>query len=176
MRFGDPTEFAIEVHHEPSGPEWAGFGRMCIDTQNTRLGDISENHCSLFHAVDRFRELESTIDALWEESFDGLSDAEIFAFLDEALYLGEVSGWERFGRFDFLTNTGEQFDGFKTFIVCSPDRHVHILYRLPDGLVDAGICSAVSFHAVAESFVLWFDEQVRTVRPPYFPVEPLINP
>ena len=55
MTFGDPKDFAIEAYHEPSGPQWAGFGRMAIDIQGVRLGDIRENHCSLFHAVDRFR-------------------------------------------------------------------------------------------------------------------------
>ena len=36
---------------------------------------------------------------------------------------------ERFGRFDFLTNSGEQFDDSKTFIFCRPPDRVVILYE-----------------------------------------------
>ena len=30
MIFGHPSDFAIEVDHEPSGAQWGGFGRMAI--------------------------------------------------------------------------------------------------------------------------------------------------
>ena len=82
MIFGQPTDFAIETYHEPSGQQWGGFGRMFIDIQGVRLGRIRENHCSLFHAADRIRELHPILDILWDESFTGLSDAEIFAVVD----------------------------------------------------------------------------------------------
>src|SRR5688500_6256783 len=98
MSFGEPAELAIEAYHEPSGPEWAVFGRMCITVQGIRLGDIREKHCSLLHATDRFRKLHPTIATLWDESFTGLSDTEIFAVVDEALYIGVEPGWERYGR------------------------------------------------------------------------------
>ena len=75
MIFGQPSHFAIEAYHEPSGPQWSGFGRMAIDIHGVRLGDIRENHCSLFHAVDRFRQVYPRIESLWAESFDGLSNA-----------------------------------------------------------------------------------------------------
>ena len=127
MTFGEPADFAIEAYHEPSGPDWAVFGRRAIDIQSVRLGDIRENHCSLFDAADHFRDLPPIIGTFWDASFTGLSDAEIFALIDDALYIGTDSNWQRYGRFDFLTNTGEQFDGFKTFIVCRPDQRVHIL-------------------------------------------------
>ena len=41
----------------------------------------------------------------------------MFAQLNHALFTGTESRWERNGKYDILTNTGEQFDGFKTFIV-----------------------------------------------------------
>jgi hypothetical protein len=174
MTFGQPSDFAIEAYHEPSGPQWAGFGRMAIDVQGVRLGDIRENHCSLFHAVDCFRQAFAVIERLWDESFASLSDAEIFGLIDHALYIGEPTGsGPAYSRFDFLTNTGEQFDDAKTFIICRPEGRVHILYQLRDGTFGAASCSVSSFREVAESFVRWFDEQVRTIAPPYFPVEPL---
>src|SRR5688572_26437867 len=125
MIFGESSEFAIEAYHE-----WAGFGRMAIDIQGVRLGDIRENHCSLFFAVNRFR-LYREIESLWAESFDGLSDVEIFALIDTH-YTGEPCE-ESYTPCDFLTNTGEQFDDAKTFIVCRPGGRVHILYQLRDG-------------------------------------------
>ena len=91
MTFGQPTDFAIEAYHEPYGPEWGGFGRMAIDIQGVRLGDIRENHCSLFHATDQFRKLYPSVETLWDESFASLSDAEIFAAVDRALYLADES-------------------------------------------------------------------------------------
>jgi len=171
MTFGDPKDFAIEAYHEPSGPQWGGFGRMAIDIQEVRLGDIRENHCSLFHAVDRFRQVYPRIENLWAESFDGLTDAEIFALIDTR-YTGEPCE-EDHSPCDFLTNTGEQFDESKTFIICRPGGHIHILYQLRDGTIGSASCSARSFREVAEAFVCWFDEQVRTTAAPFFPINPL---
>ena len=170
MIFGHQAEFAIEAYHEPAGPEWVGFGRMAIDIQGVRLGAIQENHCSLFAAVNRFREVYPRIESLWAESFEGLSDVEIFALIDTH-YTGEACE-ESYTDCDFLTNSGEQFDDAKTFIVCRPGGRVHILYQLRDGTIGSVSCSASSFREVAEAFVCWFDEQVRTIAPPYFPVEP----
>jgi hypothetical protein len=171
MTFGDPKDFAIEAYHEPSGPQWSGFGRMAIDIQGFRLGDIRETHCSLFHAVDRFRQVYPRIESLWAESFVGLSDAEIFALIDTR-YTGEPCE-EDYSPCDFLTNTGEQFDDAKTFIICRPDGHVHILYQLRDGTTRSGSCSVRCFRQVAEAFVYWFDEQVRMTAPPFSPINPV---
>lgn len=77
MTFGDPREFAIEAYHEPSGPEWAGFGRMAIDIQGVRIGNIREAHCSLFHAVNRFRQVCSRLEELWFESFVGWFEDQV---------------------------------------------------------------------------------------------------
>lgn len=166
MRFGDPTEFAIDAYHEPTAPEWTGFGRMCIYAEGIPLGDLGEEHCSLFHAADRFRELSGTVETLWDDSFAGLSDALIFAVIDDALYISSESRWQRYGKFDFLTNTGEQFDDHKTFIVCSPDRQVHILWQSREGSFGSGVCSSATFRDVAKAFVVWFDGQVGPPRQP----------
>jgi hypothetical protein len=166
MIFGQPTEFGIEAYHEPAGSKRPGFGRMAIDIQGTRIGDILEEDCSLFHAADKLREIFAPITNYWDESFNGLSDREIFSLLDDALYIGGDSQWERYGRFDFLTNTGEQFDNFKTFIMCRPDQHVLILYQAPDDSLGSGSCSLQLFCQTARAFVQWFDEQVQTAATP----------
>lgn len=108
--------------------------------------------------------------SLSTDYLDGLSDAEIFALIDTR-YTG-VPCDEDYSSCDFLTNTGEQFDDAKTFIICRPNDHVHILYQLRDDTIGSASCSASSFREVAESFVCWFDEQVRTTAPPFFPINP----
>ena len=75
MIFGDPHDFAIEAYHEPSGPQYSGFGRMCLHIQGVSLGNIRDNHCSLFHATDRLREVAADVESLWNDDFMGLSDA-----------------------------------------------------------------------------------------------------
>ena len=174
MIFGQPTDFSIEAYHEPYGAEWGGFGRMSIAIQNVRLGDIRENHCSLFHATDRLRDAYPNVETLWDDSFSGLSDTEIYAVLEQALYLSDISDWDRYGRYDFLTNTGEQFDDSKTYIFCRPQGHVHILYnRSQDDVIGSASCSVQSFRSVASSYIQWFDDQVRDTAPPFFRINPL---
>jgi hypothetical protein len=173
MTFGDPRDFAIEAYHEPSGSQWGGCGRLCIHIAGICIGNIRDNHCSLFHATDRFRELTQRVETLWDEAFAGLSDAEVFSLIDRELYIGKPSGNGRsFSDFDFLTNTGEMFDGTKTFILGTPDGHVHVLYQFRDDTFGAGVCSVQAFRRVAQAYVGWFDEQVRTVAPPFFPINP----
>lgn len=173
MTFGDPREFAIEAYHEPSGPEWAGFGRMAIDIQGVRIGNIREAHCSLFHAVNRFRQVCSRLEELWFESFVGLSDAEMFTLIDSR-YTGMPVDAD-YSACDFLTNTGEPFDGVKTFIVCRPGGRVQVLYHPIEGVLGSATCSATTFCETAEAFVGWFDDQVRATAPPFFPINPFAD-
>src|SRR5687767_15318563 len=114
MLFGDPNSFAVEIHHEPGAPKWKGFGRMCLHMQGVTIGNPLEAHCSLFHAVDRIAEVATNLAEQWDERFTERTGEEIFAWLDAILYSGEIEASEdEVDRFDFLTNTGEQFDGFK---------------------------------------------------------------
>ena len=189
MIFGQQTDFAIEAYHEPYGPQYGGYGRMCIHIQGTVIGDIRENHCSLFNAVRRFRELLNNVETLWDKRFEALSDAEIFCSLDRALYQDQGQSlekmnadWKELGRYDFLTGIGEGFDDAKTFIICRPGGFVHILYQLhklrgpyqhlQEDAFGSVLCRAESFRNVTETFVQWFDEQVRTTAPPFFPINP----
>lgn len=169
MIFGNSNDFAIEAFHEPRGPQWHGFGRLCIHIQGFRIGDIQDKHCSLFHVTDRCRELRETIDSLWDPSFAQLSNAEIFALLDQEIYLGEPPKKSpQHNVFDFLTNTGEMFDGAKTFIFSRPAGRVHILYQFSDNVIRSGSCSVHNFRQATESYVGWFDERLREATPQYF--------
>ncbi len=173
MIFGDPKDFAIEAYHEPSGSQYGGFGRMCIHIQGMSLGDIRDNHCSLVHATDRIREVAADFESLWHASFAGLSDADVFGLIDREIYTGDASeSGPSYDASDFLTNTGEMFDGTKTFIIFRPPDRIHILFRLRDDTFGAASCSVQSFRGVADAFVSWFEEQVRMTAPPFFPINP----
>ncbi|GAA5131585.1 hypothetical protein GCM10023212_43050 [Luteolibacter yonseiensis] len=146
---------------------------MCIYIQGVCLGDIRENHCSLFHATDRIRAVAADFQILWDESLASLSDTAIFTLIDKELYEGAAPG-HRTGHTtrDFLTNTGEMFDGAKTFVVFRPPDRLHILFRLQDDTFGSASCNIQTFRNVADAYVGWFEEQVRTTAPPYFPINP----
>jgi len=174
MIFGDPKDFAIEAYHEPSGPEWGGCGRLCFHIQGVSVGDIRDNHCSLFAVTDRFRRFSAGIENLWDECFAGLSDAEVFQLINRDLYSDDPPSdlGSDFLPYDFLTNSAEMFDLTTTFLFCDPIGLVHILYRLQDDQFGSGTCSVQTFRTVSDSYIRWFDEQVRTVAPPFFPINP----
>lgn len=74
------------------------------------------------------------------------------------LYSGEIQGEEGLSRFDFLTNTGEQFDDSKTFIVRRPDGVVRILF-FKDQRSGSASCSEATFASAAAGLSQWFKEQ-----------------
>lgn len=173
MTFGDTTDFAIEAYHEPCSPQYGGFGRMCLHVQGVCLGDIRDNHCSLFHASDRIRDVAAHFEALHDDSFVALSDAEVFTLIDRERYTDEASeSGPSYAVCDFLTNTGEMFDGTKTFIIFRPPDRIHILYRLRDDTFGSASCSVEIFRCVTDAYVAWLEEQVRTIAPPFFPINP----
>jgi hypothetical protein len=173
MIFGNPKDFAIEAYLEPYGPKYGGFGRMCIHIQGIALGDIRDNHCSLFHATRRIREVAGDFESLGDAGFATLSDAEVFSLIDAELYTGEASeSRPSHTACDFLTNTGEMFDDSKTFVIFRPPDRVHILFLLRDDTFGSASCSVPTFRTVAEAYVCWFEEQVPMTAPPSFPINP----
>lgn len=182
MRFGDPANFAIEAELElnlrrPS----AVWGRMCVWCRGIALGDISEQYCALFPAFMEFRWLSSHINELWDPELAGLDDVALWNFLDELLYgyHGDIEvhddrtvqecerDWVRWGVFNFLTNWGEQFDGYKSFIASPPGDTVRILSRrLPSTMGLSVEVSRAAFKSASEQFVAWFDAQNARLRGP----------
>ncbi len=163
MLFGEPNDFAVEIYHEPSSPSWLGFGRMRIFFQGISIGEIEEQHCSLFHAVERISEVAKALPTLWDTRFSQHTDEEIFSWLDAILFSGEISDTDEknIHRFDFLTNTGEQFDDSKTFIVSCPDGNVRILF-VKEGKFGSATCQASTYLSVAASLYHWFKEETST--------------
>jgi hypothetical protein len=164
MLIGNPLRFAVEIYHEPHSPEWLRFGRMCLHVAGATMGDLAEEHCSLFHAVERICELGKTVDSLWDERLSGHTDAEIFAWLDHELYTGEsaATSSSNLAQFDFLTNTGEQFDASKSFIYCRPGGAVHILFDGRDGIFNSVVCESSEFRRQALDLEVWFSQQTKS--------------
>lgn len=145
MLFGIQEAFAIEAMLEPNlEPPSAVWGRMQVWCEGVSLGDFSEEYCPLYPSYLGFRSLEKSLPDLWEPEFNGLSDIELWNRLDDLLYdyhdLGELDDnrpvaqgqvpWERYNRYNFLTNWGEPFDrNGKSFIVCPPPATVRVLNR-----------------------------------------------
>lgn len=167
MMLGDPRAFSIEAYHEPMDSRSPGFGRMALLVSNTTIGDITEKHCGLGDAAERFRQILFSGGPFWDQSFSSLSDGEIFALIDSALYIDSGQSdaelredEERYGCFDFLTNAGESFDGYKTFIFQDASAQVCILVQNPEDEVTSARCTLRDFRSASHAFVAWYDAQI----------------
>ena len=103
-----------------------------------------------------------------------MSDRQLWDFLEERLngchgdvYVNDErtpaeirADHNRFGRFDFLTNWDEMFNGYKAFLVCPPGQPVRVLCR--EFPASVGLSVGVSLNGVrqaAAAFVRWYDKQ-----------------
>jgi hypothetical protein len=180
--FGDPRDFAVEAGLEPNiTPPSSVWGHMRVWCRGATLGNVEERCCALYPSSLEFAWLSSHLDELWDEALTGLGDQAAWDYLDGLLYgcQGDVEiedhrtldemqeDWARYGKFNFLTNWGEQFDGYKSFIMCPPSGQVRILSRrLPAPL---GLSVQVTKGAILEAsrgFVRWFEEQETRLRGP----------
>jgi hypothetical protein len=176
MIFGDPTSFAIEaiVENELSAPS-AVWGRMRIWCQGETIGDFNEPYCGLYPAYIGFKDLQITLPTLSWTGIEKMTNTEIWNFLDGLLYgyhgdkeiqdnrpLEQMQkDTDIYGKFNFLTNWGEQFDfGGKSFIFCRNDHEVTILNRsLPTKYNMALITTNQSLNSAISSFLSWFQDQ-----------------
>ena len=182
--FGDPADFAIEACVEPDLPPGSAvWGHMRVRCGGAALGDIEERSCGLYHSYHAFGSLASRVDQLWAEELAGLDDGAIFDMLDELLYGGRfdspvqppsslfgeegqrnLSLW---GCFDFLNNWGEQFDGYKSFILCPPGGPVRVLSRSFIGHPGTSVeCSLAGVVTAVNGFRRWFEGQELRLRGP----------
>ncbi|MDZ7863316.1 hypothetical protein [Acidovorax sp.] len=176
MLFGTEKTFAIEAMSEPDlAPPSAVWGRMRVWCQGMPIGDFFAKQCALYPSYVNFRLLRERLALLWLAEFEGMSAISLWNHLDGLLYgfHGDVEltdvrtleecrqASEKYGRFDFLTNWGEQFDdNGKSFILCTPAGEVKVLNwslakeeelraRLPDVL-----------QSISE-FMNWFESEAR---------------
>jgi hypothetical protein len=174
--FGDPSDFAIEAGVEPDlvAPS-SVWGHMRIWCGGFPLGDIEDRHCALYPSYLALRWRRDHLEELWEQELDGLDDLATWNFLDGALYgyHGDVEivddrslddlrrDSQRLGKFNFLTNWGEQFDGgYKSFLVCPPGMPCRVFCRAFPPSVGLGVnVSRVAFERASKAFAEWFELQ-----------------
>jgi len=157
MFFGDPIKFGVEIFEEGTSPAWLGFGRMCLHLSGNTFGDLNESHCSLWHPVERIAEVARNLPKLWSLSFEGHTDQELFAFLDAALFSGEIAADAASDEgHDFLTNTCESFDGEKSFVFCDTNGVVRVVWQGRDGRICSAHVSKAEFVLVADQLSKWF--------------------
>lgn len=180
MVFGEKSDFAIEALMEPGllVPSSA-WGRMCIWIGGRSLGDITDEHCSLFSAYESFREASDNVDSLWDSHFAELSNSEIYYFLDEMLYgyRGNIEveddktaeeasrDWREYGKFNFLTNWGEMFDSAgKAFLLRKDNQTLKILlFDELNNIVETLECTTSNFRDSVRKFSAWYEEQCRVL-------------
>lgn len=179
MLFGSKQSFAIEALSEPElRPPSSVWGRMQIWCLGHPIGDISDEHCALYPAYLGFKALQESLPSLWLEELESLTVADFWNHLDGLLfgYHGDVEvddsrtveecqrDWHLYGRFNFLTNWGEQFDrNGKSFIACPPTKTVLVLNRsLPNGAVEIPLPAVM---LAIRAFVDWFESEALRLRP-----------
>lgn len=125
MIYGTKDNVAIECYHEPFGDNIHNniFGRMCFWFNGLPFGDLSEPACILDVTTGHLNDFLNKYKELEDNELINYSDLDLFNFLDSKLYVGDYSDGEqvekdaiRYFKFDFLTNGGESFDNYKSFI------------------------------------------------------------
>ena len=173
MIFGHQSRFAIEAYSErlPTSPAGV-WGRSCIHVCGHVIGDIHEPHCQLDQFADAIVQAISQLDHDPEWRFAVLDDSEVFEFLDQRLYrddgqsIDEMSDdWKHFGRFCFLTNVGEQFDGWKTFMFTRSDDSVRLLSRDRVGKVASYSVEKSDLRSASSGFLEWMEKERKAAQP-----------
>lgn len=149
MIFGDARDFAIEADVDSEDRSSAVWGHMCVWCRGTPMGNLDDRYCALFPARHAFAHLLTDLDSLWTDELSGLTGQALWQIL-EALPERGVE------RFRFLTNWGEQFDGYDSHLVCPPNGEVvWIVSRtLPSSIAEV---SREGFEKACAGFVAWFD-------------------
>jgi len=182
MLFGDANDFAIEATVEPEleAPS-AVWGRMCIHIGDMTLGDFDDHYCALYPAYGHFEWHAKRTDKLWDDIFTGMLPEQIHDTVRHAIYGDDDRTLEeirrdsrRFADFDFLTNGGEQFEGYASVIASPSSDTIMVIHRphvrpdsprrLPGDFVIAN-CSRSGFIRASELFVQWFHQQTKRLTP-----------
>jgi hypothetical protein len=171
MLFGSKDIFAIEAVTEVDlvAPS-AVWGRMRIWCRNESFGDFDNPYNALYSASESFRTMCDAHSDLWDPTFEGLEDAEIFRIFNEAIYIGTHSDSEvvdladRYWRFDFLTNWGENFDPLKGLLAFDPNGDSLFMVEDGDDRVRGFRFPEASFVQAASDFVRWFDSEAERLQ------------
>lgn len=172
--FGDRSDFAIEAGVELNGhTEGTVWGYMCLWCASFPLGDIDERYYGIGHAYSELRWLALNYQNLWAEELAFLDDLRQLNFLDAILY-GYCNGVElpetptllslrsdsHWNRFNFFTNWGEPFDGYKAFLICPPGEPIKALSRAFPEVAGFGVSvSRQGFETAIQGFTQWFENE-----------------
>lgn len=173
MLFGSKSIFAIEALTEDDlTPPSAVWGRMCLWCQGTMIGNLNEEYCALFTSAKELRSRADNLDDLWDTSFEGLPADQIFSIFDRAIYVYDESATgdvvddaERYWKFDFLTNWGEQFDPLKGLLAAPPGEELLLVIQGADDSLATFVIGRDSFRRAAIDFADWFDREEQRLRP-----------
>lgn len=164
MQFGNPATFAIDCVHEPipNDKGWV-FGRMCVWAGGLRLGNFEEPACMLDVTARHLEHVLQRLVELDEPEFVDLTDVELYELLDRAIYLDDDRGpgdvaadAAKYSKFDFLTNGGESFDRFKSFLALSNGQVLLLFSELSAEPVAVRV-DRHSFVAEITSFLSWLE-------------------
>ena len=167
MIFGNKENFAIECYDDlvDTDKKWV-FGRMCLWCTSNALGDITEPSCMLNVTEGSLSKFISEKDNLDSAELNELNDEEAYSFLNKKLYgADEETSIEqitydakKYFKYDFLTNGGESFDGFQSYIIKNNDTF-RILFR--NSIDDLFFCNveAKKVNNAIESFLKWIEEK-----------------
>jgi hypothetical protein len=181
--FGDRADFAIEAGVEPDlVPPSAVWGHMCVWCSGTSLGNIDDHYCHLGVGRNDFHWLAEHLDERWDETLSGMSDIEQWSLLRGNLYGLQGGGisvpklvlspddvetdrnWQRYNKLEFLTNWGEQFDGYPAFLLAPPGESCRVLFQRPDGgTVQSVLVSRSAVIAASRDFVAWLDDRAKSL-------------
>lgn len=169
MRFGNISTFAIDCVREshPNGQEWV-FGRMRIWVGGLQLGDFDEPSCMLNVTGGHLEGVMGRLQALGEPSFEDLTDRQMYELLDRAIYCDDdrksaqvAADTERYFKHDFLTNGGESFDRFKSFIATAGGQVRIVFAECSSGPV-GGRLEIADFVATVNEFLGWLKQEARS--------------
>ena len=166
MLIGDKSTFAIECYHDPIPNDIRRvFGRVCIWVNNVSLGSLSEPSCILNVTEGHLQDVLNRFDSLAEPDLSDLNDRETYLFLDRLLYKGDERSdeqvhmdAERYGKFDFMTNGGESFDGSKSFLAIS-ENQVRIVFSDQESGFASGLVLCRDFQSVVDGFLRWVSKE-----------------
>lgn len=168
MIIGNKKEFAIECYDDTINSEkkWV-FGRMCLWCNNQQLGNINEPSCMLNVTVNHLKDYQEDSNNLENEKLNKLTDSELYSFLDNKLYNAEeettseqvIEDMNNYSKYDFLTNGGESFDGYASFIVKGNNKY-RILFRDMNNQIYSGLVNNTVFTEVINGFIHWFKQKM----------------
>jgi hypothetical protein len=164
MIFGTPSDFAIEAEDDglPSDPKGILSGHMQIWCSNSSIGDFGEGQSCLWDSQTHLAMIAQDLSAISNPALWTLADEAIWDRFNRALYIDRgqsneeiAKDYVEWGRYDFLTNRGETFDGYKGMIYCLPDGGIRMLVQQPDDSIRKYTATAKGFRDAIAGFSLW---------------------